>query len=55
MGSYKKFIFKIFFDLKICYGFLFKVLNVVSFDQKKDMNILYVKSAKYEQDDQKTF
>ena len=44
MNSYKFFIFNIFFNLKFFYGFVFKVLNLVSYDNK-NMNMLYMKKC----------
>ena len=46
--------FNIFFNLKIFYRFVFKVLNIVSFDQEIYMNMLSMKKCqKFEQNDQK--
>ena len=41
----KELIFDTFFNLKIFNGFVFKVLNIVSFHQNKNMNILYLKKC----------
>ena len=54
MGSYKLFEFNIFFNLKFVYGFVFKVLNMVSFDKKqKYEHALHEKLSKFEQDNPK--
>ena len=39
------FIFNTFFNLKFFYGFIFKLLYIVSSDQNKNMNMLHMKKC----------
>ena len=39
------FISNTFFNLNFFYGFVFEALNILSFDQKKNMNMLYMKKC----------
>ena len=54
-GSYKKIVFNTFFNLKFLMDFVFKVLNIVSFNCNKNMNMLYLKNAKVNKMTQKNF
>ena len=53
MDSYKTFIFNIVLTFRIFYGFILKILNIISFDQlKKYEHASHEKMPKLEQEDQ---
>ena len=43
----------IIFNVNFFYGFIFKVLNIISIEPKKYEHALYEKMPKFEQDNQK--